>query len=62
MKGTIISTSAYSGFKKKEPKKTQKGITALTHVYSVPLGAEEEVVSVTQRGNAHLKQENGTFF
>jgi len=35
---------------------------ASAHAYNLPRGAGEEAVSLTQRGNAHLKQENGTFF
>ena len=39
-----------------------KKFAALVHVYSLPRGAGEEEVSLTQKGNACLKQENGTFF
>lgn len=39
-----------------------KEFAASAHVYRLPRGAGEEAVSLTQRGNAHLKQENGTFF
>lgn len=39
-----------------------KKFAALVHVHSLIQGAREEKVSLTQKGNAHLKQENGTFF
>lgn len=39
-----------------------KKSAASMHVYSLPWGAWEEEVSLTQKGNAHLKQENGNFF
>lgn len=39
-----------------------KKFAALVHVHSLAQGAEEEKVFLTQKGNAHLKQENGTFF
>lgn len=39
-----------------------KEFAASVHVYSLPQRAGEEAVSLTQRGNARLKQENGTFF
>lgn len=39
-----------------------KKLSALVHVYSLTRGAGEKKVSLTQKGNAHLKQENGTFF
>lgn len=39
-----------------------KKFAALVHVHSPTQGAGEEKVSLTQKGNAHLKQENGTFF
>lgn len=34
--------------------------SAVRGVYPVLSGAEEEVVTLTPRGNARLKQENGT--
>lgn len=39
-----------------------KKFAALVHVHSFTQGAGEEKVSLSQKGNAHLKQENGTFF
>lgn len=42
--------------------RTAKKFAALAHVYSLPQGGGEEEVSLTQKGNARLKQENGTFF
>lgn len=38
-----------------------KKFAALVHVHSLTQGGGEEKVSLTQKGNAHLKQENGTF-
>lgn len=34
---------------------------ALVHVHSLTQGGGEGKVSLTQKGNVHLKQENGTF-
>lgn len=39
-----------------------KKFAALVHVYSLTQGAGEEKVSLTRKGNAHLKQDNGIFF
>lgn len=39
-----------------------KKFAALVHVHSLTQGAGEEKISLTQKGNAHLKQENGALF
>lgn len=45
-----------------ECKRQERNGAASVHDYSLPRGAAEEEVSLTQKGNAQLKQENGTFF